>query len=204
MATVLGFHDVQFPKELSWGAIGGPGYSTGIVKTVTGGESRLPIWAQARCSYQVAHTIKSQAEMDILRNFFLARKGKAYGFRFHDWMDYSVKGQYLFTGPDIQGQLVKTYIDDNGYTDTRIISRPIMDTIVLYVNSVKVATGSVYYINSNGLITLGFEILDGDIISADFEFDVPVRFNMDNMDIVVEDFDCFSWNGITLIEVREV
>lgn len=201
--AILGFHEVQFPKDLSMGAIGGPGYNTGIVKTITGGESRIQKWAQSRSTYQIAHNIKSQEQLDVLRSFFMNRKGKVYGFRFHDWMDYSVTGQHLLTGPDIQGQLYKTYTN-GGYTEDRIISRPIISTIKLYNNGVAVPAGSIFYVSTEGLITLGFEIASGDVITVDFEFDVPVRFNVDNMDVLLEDFDSYSWNGITLIEVREV
>jgi uncharacterized protein (TIGR02217 family) len=40
------------------------------------------------------------------------------------------------------------------------------------------------------------------IITADFEFDVPVRFDTDELQISIDSFNSGSWSGINLIEVR--
>ena len=50
-------------------------------------------------------------QIDELIAFFLARKGKAQGFRFKDRTNHKATGQFLGTGDDAQTQfrLVKHY-----------------------------------------------------------------------------------------------
>ena len=40
---MTGFHEVQFPPDISYGASGGPGYSTTVVTTVSGHERRTAL-----------------------------------------------------------------------------------------------------------------------------------------------------------------
>ena len=42
----------------------------------------------------------------------------------------------------------------------------------------------------------------GIIITADFEFDVPVRFDTDELQISMDSYNSGSWNSIPLIELR--
>jgi uncharacterized protein (TIGR02217 family) len=39
-------------------------------------------------------------------------------------------------------------------------------------------------------------------ITADFEFDVPVRFDTDHLDLSMDNFNIGSWGNIPLIEIR--
>jgi uncharacterized protein (TIGR02217 family) len=45
---VSGFHEVQFPPDISYGASGGPGYRTTVITTVSGHERRNSNWTAAR------------------------------------------------------------------------------------------------------------------------------------------------------------
>jgi len=196
------FHEVQFPPDISYGSTGGPGFSTGVVTTSSGGEQRNQNWAQSRCSYNVAHGVKNQAQLKILIAFFRARKGKAYGFRFKDWSDFQAVSQICV--PAIKGaplvyQLQKTYVDAYGYTDVRTIKKPVQGTVKVYVDGVPQTTGySVDYVT--GRIT--FVDVPIGIVSADYEFDVPCRFDTDSMPINLDNWDCYSWNGITVVEIK--
>src|SRR5688500_4642354 len=107
----MAFIEIRFPTDISYGSGGGPEYSTDIVITQSGYEQRNANWAQARASYNVAHGVKTQAQLDTLIAFFRARKGRADGFRFKDWTDYQATGQALGTGDGVQTgfQLVKSY-----------------------------------------------------------------------------------------------
>ena len=40
------------------------------------------------------------------------------------------------------------------------------------------------------------------VITADFEFDVPVRFDTDRLSARLDDYGVNSWNDIPLIEVK--
>ena len=42
----------------------------------------------------------------------------------------------------------------------------------------------------------------GVVVTADFEFDVPVRFDTDHLDPSIDDFGTRSWESITLVELK--
>ena len=121
------FHEVQFPPDISYGVTGGPEYSTDVVMTGSGYEQRNINWSQAKCKYQAAHGVKNENQMRRLLAFFRARRGKAYGFRFKDWLDFTGRREMIGVGDGktITFQLIKTYIDDAGYTEVRKIRKPV-------------------------------------------------------------------------------
>lgn len=82
------FHDVTFPTNISFGATGGPSFSTTVAGTDAGWEQRYSRWDVARLSWEVGCQIWDRARIDALIAFFRARRGKAFAFRFRDWSDY--------------------------------------------------------------------------------------------------------------------
>lgn len=196
------FHEVQFPTDISFGSTGGPGYSTGVVTTSSGGEQRNQQWAQSRCKYNVAHGVKNQAQLNKLIAFFRGRKGRAYGFRFKDWSDYLAIGQICVPIPLAPGtyQLQKVYVDEAGYTDVRTIKKPVAGTVKVYVDGVLQTSGyNVDY--TTGKITFITDPAPA-TVTADFEFDVPCRFDTDEMPINLDNWSSYSWSGITVIEIK--
>lgn len=198
----MGFHEVQFPTDISYGATGGPGYATDIVQLSNGFEKRLAKWASARARYNVAHGIKTQAQLDALIAFFRGRQGRAYGFRYKDWTDYSVTGQQIAVGDDSTTlfQLVKAY-SSGSQTTTRVISKPVSGSVAVYVDAALQESGlSVNY--TDGTITFDSAPAAGEVISVDCEFDVPVRFDSEQLNATINHAGVFSWNDIPLVEVR--
>ena len=74
-------------------------------------------------------------------------------------------------------------------------------TVDIYVDAVLQASG-VTVDTTTGIVTFTTAPLVGEVISADFEFDVPVRFDTDEMAISMDSFDAGNWSSIPLIEVR--
>lgn len=197
------FHEVQFPPDISYGVTGGPEYSTDVVITSSGYEQRNINWSQARCRYQAAHGVKSEDQMRRLLAFFRARRGKAYGFRFKDWLDFRGKGESVGTGDGktTTFQLIKTYVDDGGYTDVRKIRKPVVETVKVYLAGIEQqANWSVNF--TNGVITFVSAPAQDAVITADFEFDVPVRFDTDHCPQSIKDWNIYGWDNIPLIEIR--
>lgn len=196
------FHEVQFPTDISFGASGGPEYSTDIVITNSGYEQRNVNWSSARSLYNVAHGVKNQSQLDALIAFFRARKGRAYGFRFKDWSDYSVSGQNIGTGDAATTtfQLVKTY-SSGGITESRTVNKPVDNSVTIYVNSVEQSSG-VSVNTTTGIVTFSSPPANGLAITADFEFDVPVRFDTDRLSASLDDYQVSSWDNIPLVEIR--
>lgn len=199
----MSFVDVRFPADIAFGSSGGPQYSTDIVITQGGYEQRNANWAQARARFNVAHGIKTQAQLDALIAFFRARKGRAYAFRFKDWTDYTLSGEAIGTGTGVQTafQLVKAY-HSGGASELRPITKPVAGSLKVYVNAVLQGVGA-YSIGWNtGVVTFVAAPAAGAIITADCEFDVPVRFDTDQLSATLESYTGRSWSDIPLVEVR--
>jgi uncharacterized protein (TIGR02217 family) len=197
-----GFHEVQFPPDISYGASGGPGYSTTVVTTVSGHERRNANWAAARGRWNVAHGLKKREQVAALIAFFRARRGRAYGFRFKDWTDHQALAQLIGVG-DGAGktfQLVKRYAS-GGEIETRLIAKPIPGTVKIYRDGVEAVSG--WTVNTaTGLVTFTTAPASGVQVTADFEFDVPVRFDSDQMEITIETYQLGSWGQIPVLEIR--
>lgn len=192
----MSFVEVQFPTDISYGATGGPMFLTDVVATVSGHEQRNSKWSQSRARYNVASGIKTETQWQALIAFFRARRGKAVGFRFKDWGDYKAINQPLLALGGNDYQLVKQYVS-GAVVSERVISKPLSGSVKVYKDSILQASG--WSIDTaTGIITTA---LTG-TLTADFEFDVPVRFDTDELALSLDSFDAGSWNNIPLIEVR--
>ncbi len=198
----MSFVEVRFPEDISYGSSGGPQYATDIIETIGGYEQRNIGWSHCRARYNVAHGLKNQGQLDALIAFFRARKGRAYGFRFKDWLDYSATDEYVGTGNAINKnfQLLKHYTS-GGITEARIINKPVSGTVKIYLDNV-LQTSGVSINTQTGVLTFTAAPADGVEITADFEFDVPVRFDTDRLLASIDQYGVHSWNDIPLIEVR--
>ncbi len=199
----MAFVEERFPTDIAYGSSGGPEYSTDVVITHGGYEQRNINWSQARAKYNVAHGVKTQTQLDALIAFFRARKGRADGFRFKDWSDYKATAQIIGIGNGTNKifQLVKTY-NSGSVTEARTISKPVVATLAVYINAV-LQTGSAYSLDSTiGKITFVTAPANTAVITADFEFDVPVRFDTDRLSATLDSYGINSWNDIPLVEVR--
>src|SRR5918995_1972788 len=188
-----GFHEVRFPDNIAYGASGGPEFATTVVVTGSGHEHRNINWAEARGRWDVGSGLKNQQQLDELIAFFRARKGKAYGFRFKDWTDYKATGQLLGTGDGAQTQfqLVKRY-PSGSVIEARTVSKPVAGTVRIYKDGVEQLSG--WSVNvTTGLITFTTAPAAGVEITADFEFDVPVRFDTDHMAVTIETDKLHAW-----------
>jgi uncharacterized protein (TIGR02217 family) len=192
----MSFEEIQFPTDISYGATGGPIFMTDVVATISGHEQRNSKWQQSRAKYNVASGIKTEAQWQALIAFFRARRGKAVGFRFKDWSDYKAVSQPLKDLGGNEYQLVKQYVSGSAVYE-REISKPVAGSVKLYANSILQASG--WSIDTaTGIITTAIS----GTLTLDFEFDVPVRFDTDEMAISVDSFDAGNWGSIPLIEVR--
>lgn len=198
----MAFHEVQFPNDIAYGATGGPEFATSVVATASGYEQRNINWSSARGRWDVASGLKKQTQLDTLIAFFRARKGRAHGFRFKDWTDYKASAQALGTGNGTitTFQLIRTY-SSGGNTDVRTITKPVAGTVKVYLAGVLQASG--WSVNTTtGIITFTTAPGNGVAVSADYEFDVPVRFDTDRMAVTIEQIDLHQWSGIPILEIR--
>ena len=185
----------RFPTGISYGASGGPNYSTDIVVVNSGYESRNQNWSMPLAAYDVAHGVKSQAQMNELIAFFRNCKGRMNAFRFKDFTDFTIReGQGVLVATEMMGvwQLTKQYITGD-QTEYRTISKPVIDTVTIG------GVGSYEVDYTTGLLT---QTGGADPTGWTGEFDVPVRFDTDSMKVAVENYNAYTWGQIPVVEIR--
>jgi len=205
------FHDVPFPLPLAFGASGGPQRRTEITTLANGYEQRNSAQAHSRRRYDAGVGVKTLADMQSLTAFFEARHGQLYGFRFRDPLDHlsSVFGQDVSGGDQQIGvgdgstssfQLIKNY-ESGGHVYQRIITKPVANTVRLNIDGTDSAAFSVDGLS--GVVTLTNVPAAGVVIYAGYEFDVPVRFDTDQLNTTLESFGAGGAVNIPLVEIRD-
>ena len=200
------FLEERFPVYVSEGSKGGPGFNTTIFTSQSGFEQRNANWATSRATYDVAFGIRDEDDLADVLEFFYVMHGRATGFRFKDWGDYRIVDGNIGTGDGAEDtyQIVKKYtVNSNTYT--RTITKIVANTLIVRVNDVVKTLTTDYTVDMNtGIITFGVGDIPGaaEAVEVDCEFDVPVRFDIDDMPISWEAFQIQSASGITLVEVR--
>ena len=207
----MAFHEVRFPDNISRGARGGPERRTQIVELASGDEERNASWANSRRRYDVAYGIRRADDLAAVVAFFEARNGRLHGFRYKDWADYkSALPSQAITATDQQigtgtgslqtFQLVKRYTS-GAQTWVRTIAKPVAGTVRVALGMVEQMSGWTVD-TTTGLITFTIAPANSVIVRAGFEFDVPVRFDSDTLDVTLDFERLGSITAIPLLEIR--
>jgi uncharacterized protein (TIGR02217 family) len=206
--AVQPFDDVIFPIEIGQDASVAPGFSTNIVTSASGYEARNVNWAQARLQFDAGPGVRGEAELETLIAFFRARRGPATGFRFRDPFDNSSNGMTGTPAPTDQAigtgdgattrfALVKIY----GTGEQRRITRPIAGTVRVALNGTEVLTG--WTLQDKGVAEFDDPPEAGAAITAGFQFDVPVRFAEDRIEVNRSTVLAGEAPSAPLVEIRE-
>ena len=78
------FHETRFPTAISRAAHGGPERRTDVVVLGSGAEERNARWADSRRSYNAGYGVKSLNDLHAVIAFFEERRGRLHGFRWRD------------------------------------------------------------------------------------------------------------------------
>jgi uncharacterized protein (TIGR02217 family) len=207
----MAFHEVRFPDNISRGARGGPERRTQVVELASGDEERNASWANSRRRYDVAYGIRRADDLAAVVAFFEARNGRLHGFRYKDWADYkSALPSQAITPTDQQigigtgslktFQLAKRYTS-GAQTWVRTIAKPVAGTIRVALGMVEQMTGWTVD-TATGVVTFTTAPAGGVIVHAGFEFDVPVRFDSDTLEVTLDVERLGSITSIPLLEIR--
>ena len=143
--------------------------------------------------------------------FFKARGGRLYAFRFRDWQDWKSCAPLAIVAPTDQAlgtgdgattvfQLAKSYVS-GGYAQRRVISRPVAGSVTVAVDGVMVYAIDHVIDHDSGMVTFATAPAPGASVTAGFEFDVPVRFDVDHLAVSLADFRAGQVPSVPLIEV---
>lgn len=226
----MAFIECEFTRKLALMAVGGPGYSTSVNAGFSGYEQRNQNWAQARAQYNVTFQSKPVEEWQALEAMFHAARGQANGFRLLDPGDFRGVGEFIGTGDGTTTtfQLQKTYtFPISQYSVVRPVQKPITSLVVNYQGDFLTDTVNVYldgalqasnpgYVpggsadysldETTGVIIFTNPPDDDVVITADYQYHIPVRFSLDQMQkqfvTPANGSLLVTVSGIQLLEVR--
>lgn len=209
----MNFHDIRFPATLSFGSVGGPERRTEIVTLANGFEERNSPWADSRRRYDAGVGMRSLDDIETLISFFEARQGQLFGFRWKDWTDYKScapskevgrEDQLIGLGDGIKTdfKLTKTYESgENGYA--RMIKKPVIGTVLISLEDASQVEDVHFSVDATrGIVMFADPPEIGVEVKAGFEFDVPVRFDADRLEMSLQSFSAGEIPTVPVVEVR--
>lgn len=206
----MSFLESRLPAVPGYGAQGGPEFSVTVTTLQNGYELRNLNWASGRRQYHITVGPRAQAEVEAVLNFFDVVGGKSTAFRFKDYADFkscapsasvTAVDQAIGVGDGSNKifQLTKTRVVGSS-SRVRTIHKPVSGSVVVALDGAVQASGwSVD--TTTGLVTFVAAPASGVVVSAGFEFDVPVRFDIDTLPVDIVDKNILS-TSFVLIEVR--
>lgn len=211
-----GFHEVRFPVGIARGARGGPERLTQVVTLASGREVRNSRWAHSRRRYDAGFGIRTLDALAEVVAFFEERRGRLYGFRWRDQLDWkscppsgepAASDQQIGVGDGATRvfQLGKLYGGLHA-PYVRRITKPVAGSVLIAVDGVVQAQpGAVSCDHATGLVTfaVGRAPPSGALVSAGFAFDVPVRFDIDMIEVDLSAFEAGDIPKIPIIEIAD-
>jgi uncharacterized protein (TIGR02217 family) len=226
----MAFLEIQFPDfdSISMPAKGGPMFNTGIITAASGFEQRNGWWSMPRRKWDIANSALNEAEKDAVVAFFHVAAGKLNGFRKRDWADFELNQGIIGTGTGVATtfQLKKTYTV-GGQSMSVDIKKPVTASVVDYANVAQENTVRIWFgsgsplvyaeqlsgwtVNhATGVVTFLSAPGGGTIIKASCEYDIPVRFDTDAIEVTltenrlptVREDGIYTFASIPLVEVR--
>jgi len=204
------FQEISLPSGLAKGARGGPRRKTTVVTLDSGFEERNASWANSRREWDLGYALTDAASLHALIEFFEARNGRLYGFRFRDFSDdrsvaptsaISATDQVIGTGDAVTTafQLVKTYGTLSPWV--RTISKPVAGSVLIALDGAP--QGSGWSVDTTtGIVT--FDVAPGAsvVVTAGYKFEVPVRFDTDQLDIAMDYEIAGEIPAVRIVEIR--
>jgi len=202
----MSFSEERLDLGYDYGTVATITTKTSIIESKNGTEQRTPQWYQPLLQFNIGERSEINDQLDQLIAFYQARKGAYQGFRFKDWSDYQFS-TIITLDANKQSQLFKVY-SVAGFTVKRPLIKIVPGSILVSVGNFPLTTGWVVNFNT-GIIT--FNQVQTEPIQVSGEFDVPVRFATDKINLRFEAFEAcepesnlklFSLENLSLIEIR--
>jgi uncharacterized protein (TIGR02217 family) len=209
----MAFHDVLLPDGFQYASNAGPGFATIVQQSASGHEVRIARQSQALHRLSLIKALQTPAEAKALKSFALERRGALHSFKVRDFSDFTSASdgetaptnldQVLGTGDGAttQFQLVKRYgyLGPNEYT--RTITLPVSGSVVCALNASPTTS---FTVSSTGVVTFTTAPGIGVVVTAGFQFYVPVRFSLEFDKWARLQADAFQVWSLPLLDVQEV
>lgn len=203
----------RLPEGIERGSGFGPAFKNVIQEAISGNEQRFAQWTHCRgvgdLSYGLLTSSDPVGDFAAILAMWRAHFGSLYPFRFRDWSDYTATNEIFGTGngSTTAFQLVKTYDPSFILLNTtgtlfyvRGITQPVVSTVTIKVDGTPQTVTTDYSISAAGLVT--FVVPPGNVlVTWSGEFDVPVRFDTDQLPVVMNESDLTAIRSIPIKEV---
>lgn len=195
----IDFAEERLELGYDYGMVGGAEFKTEVIEVADGREQRnvlrhLPLGRWQLGKRNIADSdIDKLDEVSYLLKFHENRLGAKQGFRYKDWADYRGFAQVLGVGDGVKTdfQLRKAYVAGDAVT-YRPIQKPVIGTVDVIVVGVNVAVDPNHtwiVDHETGIVSNDIPLANGAVLSANFEFDVPVWFESDEFPINLGYYD---------------
>ncbi len=203
------FSENRFPLDIGFGSSGGPERQTDIVTLGSGREERNQRWRRSRRRFEAGYGVKTLDELNAVVAFFEAQRGPLFGFRFRDPVDWKscppqstprVTDQAIGTGDGTSRtfEIMKSY-GDGGDAYQRRIHKTVANSVLVAVDGVPAINTVIDH--ALGTVTFASAPATGALITAGYEFDVPVRFDTERIEVNLASFEAGDMPSIPLLEI---
>lgn len=214
----MSFAEIRFSTNLSRGS-GGYGFKNVTSAGSSGLEGRVGHTSIPLFTGDIGNIYVDEVELQYLIAFFNARKGRSQGFRYKYHADYSctntpeIIDDYSFTqgvtipaiadGVTRDFQMAKLY-DNCGEQTVKPLYKIVPNTTLVYVNGSEQTNANVDV--TTGKISLSSTPPVGAKITHSCEFDLPVRFDIDELVGIQEVLDTrtgeklYTFSNLPIVE----
>lgn len=201
----MAFFEQRLADCYTFGAKGGPMFSTTVNRSVSGQRFANRNWLYPLHRYDITDGVKSKSDFDAVRAFFYNVFGRADGFRFKDWADFDGVKMPATLISGVVYQLTKRYTTGSRTFD-RPIYKPVQGKVIVYrtrAGVTSVIAPTIDYLT--GQVTISGDAA-GDAYTWTGQFDVPVAFVNDSLEAVIlnkgRDGLLIQWPAIQIEEIR--
>ncbi len=210
--------DTRLEIDESYGTVASYTYRTSIITLGDGTEQRNIEWRYPLGKFNLSKAHLCQDLLDYFLSFHSTMKGQKEVFRFRDYNDYETTGDPLYSGLNSYTQGVLNPAPDGSRKEFQLCKAYNLEglnvfRIITRVDSVNCEV----FINGNSQLVTIYPSLGkvvfltapqtNDILTWEGIFDIPVRFEQDNINyrlIGNNQFENFySIEELSLIEIRE-
>ena len=208
----MAFLDTVFPLKISYGSSGGPVKNTRVATAASGFEQRVAFWDESLRRYDISYGIRDFDDLYEVLQLYEVTNGKQDFFLFLDNSDFkstTVTGTIsdtdviIGTGDDVEVnfQLVKEYTTA-ATIRSRTIRRPKIGTTIIALDGTPQVGG--WTVNTTtGIVNFSVAPAGAVVITAGYEFYVPVRFDTDDLSWILTHFQHGIMDAVLLLEVKE-
>lgn len=201
------FHEGRLPVAAGPGSSDGPEWRTQVLVLSSGREVRNATWAAPRRKWDLVTVPLDMTAAQTVQGFFDARRGRLQGFRYRDPAACSTAApgaapssldQTIGEG---DGEKLSFQLVLGQGASESTICKPVAPSVVIALDGDAMSEGwSVD--EATGIILFESPPAHGVVITAGFEFDWPVRFDTDHLEITYSSPGIGQVIRLPLVELR--